>query len=69
MLRRSAILVAISLLSFCALAQSPGPIAIRAGRLIDGKNDQVISNAQVDLDRYRICNTLKIPLSDLLSIW
>jgi imidazolonepropionase-like amidohydrolase len=47
MLRRSAILVAISLLSFCALAQSPGPIAIRAGRLIDGKNDQVISNGPI----------------------
>jgi imidazolonepropionase-like amidohydrolase len=56
MLRRPAMPVAIFLLSLCALAQSPRLIAIRAGRLIDGKSDQVISNVLILVEGGKIAS-------------
>ncbi|HXW55072.1 MAG TPA: amidohydrolase family protein [Candidatus Cybelea sp.] len=56
MLQRPAIPVAISLLALCALAQPPRQIAIRAGRLIDGKSDQVISNVMILIEGGRIAS-------------
>ena len=50
MLRRSAILIAVLAFAACGLplfAQAPKTIAIRAGRLIDGKSDQPVSNALI----------------------
>jgi imidazolonepropionase-like amidohydrolase len=39
---------------FCAFAQSPKTIAIRAGRLIDGKSAQPISNALIVVENGKI---------------
>ena len=50
MRRRSAILIAVLAFAACGLplfAQAPKTIAIRAGRLIDGKSDQPVSNALI----------------------
>ncbi|HTS13935.1 MAG TPA: amidohydrolase family protein [Candidatus Limnocylindrales bacterium] len=50
MRRRSAILIAVLVFAACPLplfAQAPKTIAIRAGKLIEGKSDQPVSNALI----------------------
>jgi imidazolonepropionase-like amidohydrolase len=54
MLRRFATLVAIFISSLWGFAQSPKTIAIRAGRLIDGRRDQPISNVLIVVENGKI---------------
>ncbi len=54
MIRRSAILLAIYLVSFPLLAQAPKRIAVRAGKLIDGKSDRPIANALILIEDAKI---------------
>jgi imidazolonepropionase-like amidohydrolase len=57
MSRRFAAVALIALILVCAsslYAQAPGQIAIRAGKLIDGKSDQPISNALILIEAGKI---------------
>jgi imidazolonepropionase-like amidohydrolase len=54
MSRRLAVFLAILLCCFSAHAQAPKQIAIRAGRLIDGKSDQPIANALILVENGKI---------------
>lgn len=56
MLRRFGILVVAALcaVSFSVYAQAPKRIAVRAGKLIDGKSDQPISNALIVIEDGKI---------------
>jgi imidazolonepropionase-like amidohydrolase len=54
MFRRLAVFLAILLCCFSAHAQAPKQIAIRAGRLIDGKSDQPIANALILVENGKI---------------
>jgi imidazolonepropionase-like amidohydrolase len=54
MSRRLVVFLAILLCCFSAHAQAPKQIAIRAGRLIDGKSDQPITNALILVENGKI---------------
>lgn len=54
MMRRLAILVIALLSSISLNAQSPKRVAIRAGKLIDGKSDQAIANALILIEDGKI---------------
>ena len=54
MMRRPAILVAALLCTMSLSAQSPKRVAVRAGKLIDGKNDHPIANALILIEDGKI---------------
>ena len=53
-MRRFGLFLLASLFCFSAAAQAPKKIAIRAGKLIDGKSDQPISNALILIEDKKI---------------
>ena len=54
MLRRLAVLVVALLCAISLSAQSPKRVAVRAGKLIDGKSDQAIANALILIEDGKI---------------
>jgi imidazolonepropionase-like amidohydrolase len=54
MKRRFAVLVVALLCSISLSAQTPQPVAVRAGKLIDGKSDQPIANALILIEDGKI---------------
>jgi imidazolonepropionase-like amidohydrolase len=54
MLRRCLWILLVFLLAMPALAQTPKRVAIRAGKLIDGRNDRPIANALILIEGERI---------------
>ncbi len=58
MLRRIGILTIALLCSFSLYAQSPKQVAIRAGKLIDGKGGQPMANALIVIEGGKIVSVI-----------